>query len=396
MSQLAAVICFIYKFSKEQAAMAKDKILQSILDGRRKYLSKIQGCLIGGAAGDALGYVIEFMQYRDIRQTYGPGGITDYELIDGKALISDDTQMTLFTANGLLYGETRMMMHESSEGPHTYIPSAYRDWLYTQDPAYKPEKSISWLLEIPELHANRAPGKTCLSALRSGKVGTMEKSLNSSCGCGGVMRVAPIGLFYGQYYDQLSAENLIRFGAGAAAVTHGHPLGYIPAGMLSLIIEKAVFTEDQLSKIVADSLEENKKVFHNNTCWEGFEKLIRQAIELSANDESDVSNISKLGEGWLGHETLAIAIYCALRYEHDFSGGITAAVNHNGDSDSTGAVCGNILGAYVGMDGIDKKWTADLELRDRILEIGTDLCDHCHMKKNDDYEDPVWLRKYGG
>ena len=376
--------------------MAKDKILQSILDGRRKYLSKIQGCLIGGAAGDALGYVIEFMHYRDIRQTYGPGGIAEYELIEGKALISDDTQMTLFTANGLLYGETQMMTQGVSDGPHTYIPFAYRDWLYTQDRAYKPEKSISWLLDVPELYANRAPGKTCLSALRSGKFGTLENAVNSSCGCGGVMRVAPVGLFYGQYYDQLSVENLIRFGAGAAAVTHGHPLGYIPAGMLSLIIERAAFTEEKLPKIIADSFEATKKVFHSNIYWNNFEELIRKAIEFSDNNESDVTNISNLGEGWLAHETLAIAIYCALRYEHDFSGGITAAVNHDGDSDSTGAVCGNILGAYVGMDGIEKKWTADLELCDRILEIGSDLCDHCHMEKNEDYEDPVWQRKYGG
>ncbi len=71
---------------------------------------------------------------------------------------------------------------------------------------------------------------------------------------------------------------------------------------------------------------------------------------------------------------ISIAIYCALRYEDDFSKGILAAVNHNGDSDSTGAVNGNILGAWVGYKAIDGEWKKDLELKDVILEMADDLC----------------------
>lgn len=374
--------------------MDKERILQNILDGRRKYLSKIQGCLIGGAAGDALGYVVEFMHYRDIRQSFGPQGIIEYEPENGKALISDDTQMTLFTANGLLYGETRMMLRGIGSGPHTCVPYAYRDWLYTQDRNYKPEFFTSWLVKIPELNSRRAPGNTCLSALKSGRIGTIETPINHSCGCGGVMRAAPVGLFYGQYYNDLTDENIIRYGAETAAVTHGHPWGYISAGMLALIVKKAAFSENDLPKIIHDSLEAAKAVFGGNEYWTGFENLINLAVELAGNDDDDGANISKLGEGWVGHETLAVAVYCALRYEHDFTRAIIAAVNHDGDSDSTGAVCGNILGAYLGMEGIEQKWKQDLELYDTIMEIGMDLCDHCHMEESGDYEDPAWLRKY--
>ena len=374
--------------------MSRERIIQNLLDGRRKHLSKIQGCLIGGAAGDALGFVIEFMHYRDIRQAFGPQGIRAYELENGKALISDDTQMTLFTADGLLYGETQMMLSGTGGGPHTCVPLAYRDWLYTQDKNYKPEKIISWLVNIPELNNYRAPGRTCLSALKSGKIGTMENPINHSCGCGGVMRVAPVGLFYGQYYDNLTDENIIRYGAETAAVTHGHPWGYISAGLLALIIKKAAFSGEKLSKIVSESLDETKSVFGGNEYWNGFENLMQMAFELTGNDDDDGMNIAKLGEGWVGHETLAVAVYCALRYEHDFSRAIIAAVNHDGDSDSTGAVCGNILGAYLGMEGIESKWKQNLELYDTIMEIASDLCDHCHMDGSGDYEDPDWLRKY--
>ena len=374
--------------------MKRELILQKILAGRRKNLPRIQGCLIGGAAGDALGYEVEFAQYKDIRRIYGPDGITGYELHEGQARISDDTQMTLFTANGLLFGETCMMVRGIGGYPHACLYNAYKDWLYTQDPHYKPETIISWLAGVPELHARRAPGNTCLSALRSGKMGTIEKPINKSSGCGGVMRVAPVGLFYGNYYDGLSEENLIRYGAEAAAVTHGHSLGYIPAGMLSLVISKAAFSSDSLSAIISSSLEETKMVFGSDEYWNEFEDLIRKAMSLSAEDGSDSEKIRKLGEGWIGSEALAIAVYCALRYERDFSKAIIAAVNHDGDSDSTGSICGNIVGAYLGMDAIAFRWRENLELRDTILEIGTDLCDHCHMDKSDDFEDPVWVRKY--
>ena len=63
-----------------------------------KDINKFKGCLIGGAIGDALGYPIEFVK---------PSKNDKISRFDGKGIISDDTQMTLFTANGLLWGQTR-------------------------------------------------------------------------------------------------------------------------------------------------------------------------------------------------------------------------------------------------------------------------------------------------
>ena len=363
-------------------------------DRRKKYLSKIQGSLIGGAAGDALGYEVEFMRDSEIQRRFGPEGITAYVLHEGKALFSDDTQMTLFTANGLLYGETCASLHGTGKEAWPYIRDAYKDWLYTQDPSRKPDRFVSWLVSVPELHSRRAPGMTCMSAMRSKKVGTIEKPLNDSCGCGGVMRTAPVGLFYGHDDGRVSPGDIVRYGAYAAAFTHGHPWGYIPAGMLSLIVARAAFGNDPLPKIISDSFEVTKAVFDYDGYWGGFAAFIQKAVDLSGNDSSDRENIRQIGEGWVGHEALAIAIYAALRYEHDFSKALIAAVNHDGDSDSTGAVCGNILGAYLGMEGIGPQWTENLELRDTILEMGRDLCSHCQMTESGGYADPEWQRKY--
>ena len=94
---------------------------------------KIRGSLMAGAAGDALGYEVEFMSRRAILSRFGEQGITKFALDnDGKALISDDTQMTLFTANSMLMGLTRGHMRGIGGRPEKYVMGAYLDWYYTQ------------------------------------------------------------------------------------------------------------------------------------------------------------------------------------------------------------------------------------------------------------------------
>ena len=118
------------------------------------------------------------------------------------------------------------------------------------------------------------------------------------------------------------------------------------------------------------------------------------ALTLSENGESDLDNIHRIGEGWVAEETLGIALYCSMRYPNDFSAGVIASINHKGDSDSTGAVTGNILGALLGYEAIEAKWKKDLELSDVILEMADDLCHGCQMSEYSHYRDPDWERKY--
>ena len=395
-------------FFRDEKQQAIDEAMERI----RKteiHLNQIRGCLIGGAAGDALGYTIEFDSEDKIFAKYGKSGITEYELdkVSGKALISDDTQMTLFTANGLLVGDTRGAMRGIQGWPRGYVASAYQDWLRTQEMSYEESRiqprghmhgCTSWLSDVPELYSRRAPGNTCISALQKQKNGEgyiddyVKSPQNTSKGCGGVMRIAPLAL----NYHSVDIKQLDMEGAEIAAITHGHSLGYMPAAVLTHIINRIVFSEKRvnLKDVVIEARNTVAELFRKDKHIQELEDIINLAVQLAENCESDLDNIHKLGEGWVAEEALAIALYCSLRHQDDFSAGIIAAVNHKGDSDSTGAITGNILGALLGTYEIDDKWKENLELYDVILEMADDLCHGCQMSEYSDYEDQDWFRKY--
>ncbi len=302
-------------------------------------IDKFRGCLIGGAAGDALGYEVEFDSEEEIRSRFGKDGITAYVRRDGLALISDDTQMTLFTAEGLL------LSNGSAADSVNSIRQMYLDWYRTQNEAYPlPDASESRLLSTPELFSRRKPGTTCLNALAGGARGSVASPLNNSKGCGGVMRVAPIGLFFAESGTSYEVSDMLA--AEAAALTHGHDLGYIPAAALVHIVRAAV-ENVTLKDAVNDAIAAMEKLFPNAAHIADFTVIMRKAVQLAETETDDLSAIHQLGEGWVAEETLAIAVYCALKYRNDFDKALRKAVNHKGDSDSTGAVCGNILGTYV-------------------------------------------------
>lgn len=395
-------------FYRDEDQQEMDEAMKRIRE-KEINLDKILGSLAGGAVGDALGYAVEFWGEEQIFGKYGERGITEYELdsFTGKALISDDTQMTLFTANGLLVGDTRGAMRGIQGWPRHYVTQAYQDWLYTQECPFDKQKiqdrkgnysCRSWLADVPELYSSRAPGNTCLSALSAQKNGKdfvndyVKEPQNQSKGCGGIMRVAPVAL----NYKHMEMGTLDMEGAQIAAITHGHSLGYMPAAIVTHIINCIVFGEEKktLKNIVIEARDKVAEIFRGDRHLKELTDIIDLAIELSGNEADDLDNIHMLGEGWVAEETLGIALYCALRHQDDFSAGVISAVNHKGDSDSTGAVTGNILGALLGYDAIEEKWKTNLELIDVIIEMADDLCHGCQMSEFGHYEDPDWIRKY--
>lgn len=319
--------CFEKQFQDFYAYEDAEQIKRDRLTVQRKrqtrepYRDKIQGCLLGGAVGDALGYPVEFLPWHSIQARYGREGIQGHD----------------------------------------------------------PDMGTGF-------------------ALISGRCGSIDKPINDSKGCGGIMRVAPVGLFFDPVSYNGPRTVIDREGAEIAAITHGHPLGYMPAAVLTHIVNVAVYGScprgNTLLDAVEDAMDTVEELFGRDPYWAELRTLVNQAEVLAGNTAADVDNIHALGRGWVAEETLAIAVYCALRYPDDFSKGVIAAVNHSGDSDSTGAVTGNILGAWLGSSAIEDKWTRNLELRSIIMEAADDLCYGCPMNEYSSYQDPVWNCKY--
>lgn len=213
------------------------------------------------------------------------------------------------------------------------------------------------------------------------------------------MRVAPAGLLRTASIEKLDYE-----GAQLAAITHGHSLGYMTGAVLTHVINRIVYPEPEqedvpeqksLKKIILEARDRTEEIFPGDPYLKYLTELIELAVELSENDQEDLQNIHRLGEGWVAEEALAIALYCSLRYQKDFSAGIIASVNHKGDSDSTGAITGNILGAWLGYEQMEDKWKQDLELSELILEMAGDISQDCRIKEYSSPDpDPDWERKY--
>ncbi len=317
---------------------------------------RYRGCLLGGAVGDALGAGIEFLSLADIRRRHGPRGVNGYVPAYGRlGAITDDTQMTLFTAEGLL--RDRQQPTEGRD-PAAAIWAAYRRWLATQYGHRAADGS--WLASQEFLHHGRAPGVTCLSAVESGHPGTLSHPVNNSKGCGGVMRVAPAGLADGDPFS---------LGCQAAALTHGHPTGHQAAGALALMVSelsRGVSLRDAVAAAIGRLRQSDS----------GEETAAALAAAAGATQQGRLSadEICVLGEGWTADEALAIATHCALTAP-SFRSGVLHAVNHGGDSDSTGAICGNLLGTALGAAAIDQDLVEGLEGSAIISQVADDLHD---------------------
>lgn len=358
--------------------------------------NRVRGCLLGGAVGDALGAPVEFMARAEILARFGPEGITRYApAYGGIGTITDDTQMTMFTADGLLQawvrGVTRGICRHIG-----VVARAYQRWLLTQGGQPGCDVDIllaksGWLFQQTALHNQRAPGNTCLSALEN--MHTLgDPAQNDSKGCGGVMRVAPAGVF--AWRCGRSPRYAFQLGCELAALTHGHPTGSLTGGVLAMLIRELAG-----GATLSDALATAKACLCTRADHRETLLAITHAEELAVSGLPHEDAIARLGEGWVAEEALAISIYCAL-VARDFHHGVVLAVNHDGDSDSTGAITGNLLGVQFGEQAIPDEWLAPLELREVIAELADDLSDFptwdvSIQAEDEEFAERIWT-KYPG
>jgi ADP-ribosylglycohydrolase len=330
--------------------------------------SRVLGCLLGGAVGDGFGYAVEFDRLDVIRRHHGAAGLREPVLRDGRLVVSDDTQMTLFTLEGLARAVgPKGEWHEDAaveDAAVEEVRRAYLDWLDTQG-ASSGVTLAGMLATHSALRVQRAPGNTCLSALHAGGYGTIARPINDSKGCGGAMRTAPAGLLSG-----ILPVQAFSLGARIGALTHGHPDGWGPSGFVAAAVCRALGGEP-LERAIEGALADLRSAtigFDRAPSTAPYEAALHLARAAGGNAPAD---IRQLGGGWTGEEAAAIAAYAALTGK-DFADVVAIAANHDGDSDSTASIAGQVWGAAHGLDGIPHRWVRRLDVLDELLRLAAD------------------------
>lgn len=350
-----------------------------------------RGSLLAGAVADALGAPIENDTIERIRERTTPAGLVDFiPAYDGIGTITDDTQMTLFTCDAMIRANIRRRTAGSAD-VHQELQLAYQRWLHTQGtpwerargPRETSEQPGGWLLGHRELFHRRAPGATCFFALkeyaRTGVRATFTHTVNNSKGCGGVMRAAPVALW------SADPAEVFAVGAASAALTHSHPSGYLPAGAFAVIVGQLVRGGE-----LAAAIDLVRRLLRG---WNGHEETLaclEQALRLAEQGPPTPEKVAALGGGNVGETALAIGVYAVLSTQ-DLSSAQLVAINHNGDSDSTGSIAGNIAGAIYGEQALHQPWLDRLELREVISTMADDaLTEFGPSPRNDDQ----WRERY--
>lgn len=311
---------------------------------------RVRAALFGGAMGDALGAGIEFWSLDRIRAAW-PRGIVDLPMAYGRrGAITDDTQMTLFTAEGLIRARVRGMARGICD-PAGVVHHALLRWYRTQGGRPQvPDLCRKGLVADPRLHASRAPGATCLSTLGAARQ-FGQPARNGSKGCGTIMRVAPVALL---------GEEVRRLATETSALTHGHPTGQEAAAAFACLLA-AVLRGEPLEPAI-------RRVA---VPCEG-ETARAIAAALAAPRDGRPETVERLGGGWVAEEALAIALYAGLA-ARSFEEGLRLAVTHSGDSDSTGAITGTLLGLLYPEEAMTHRWREQVEGADLIDRLARDL-----------------------
>ena len=350
------------------------------------FASRIQGTLMGGALGDAFGYLVEFDSLTEIRAKFGSALLVDLSQAPGIAHFSDDTQMTLYTLDGLLD-----VLEWANNGISADINAcqwlAYLRWLKTQGieaAGHAPEQAPRWIDSQSVLHHQRHPGNACVTGLATGEMGTVFRPVNpDSKGCGTVMRSAPYGLL-----PNVDAETIYKISSDAASLTHGHPSARQSSGAFSWLIHQLVVGGLPL-RAAAESTQ--ARAISEPSADPELLARLESALSLSGamsttrstHDGGLLSGDSltdALGLGWVAEEALAVALYSVLATEatagspvDHFLAAIRLATNHSGDSDSTASIAGNILGAYYGEAALPASWLTLCEAPALIRRLGADF-----------------------
>ncbi|MER7750504.1 ADP-ribosylglycohydrolase family protein [Kitasatospora sp. NPDC097643] len=328
-------------------------------------MGKATGALLGLAIGDAIGRVTEFKAVETIAADH-----PDWRQLPlpERALVTDDTQMTLALGRGLRTALER--------GPLT--PSRLARPVR--------EEFVDWW-RSPE--NNRAPGMTCLRAcerLSHPEYRWQQASDVGSKGCGANMRVAPIGLLPGLDARTLSGAAQLQSG-----LTHGHPTalaasdltayavrrlaeGVRPADLPAALRAYALASRERYDEFWLGDLADRwygrspQDVIARG--WDDCLSVLDQLDAALAAPDVEADPCLATGEGWVAEEAFGTGLLCFLLLPDDPVAAVRRAAYSSGDSDSLACLTGAFAGAHHGEAVWPGEWVERIEYRDELLALG--------------------------
>ncbi len=337
--------------------------MEQRVKGDDAHASRRRGCMLALAIGDALGAPVEFLSRRQILSRFGSQGVSELEPWGSQpaGAYTDDTQMSVATARGILDWCETTGWSPGSAGPADRDALALAIWSRYAEWARSPECPLG------------RPGMKCLGSIASGVPLALSDLVDGrGKGCGGVMRVAPLGLAG-------LGEAAFEAGARVATLTHRHPTSDASSGFLAALVRWLVDGESLTGAV--DAAREQL------VAWDGHEETldaVDAAVRLAGGGMDDYPAMGRIGhvghetedghgKGWVAEEALGIALFCALRHQGDVAAALRAAANISGDSDSTASITGAILGATLGDMAIPARWVAAVQNRELLVDLADRL-----------------------
>lgn len=314
--------------------------------------------MLGLAIGDALGQPFEFFTSQKILESNWQGdflpsarGYKDQFKLDAGQW-TDDTKMAMCIANSLI---------ESGKFDADNLAAKYVEWFLSGDLRGIGGKTKATL-------ANMERGVPPLEAAKTGQGSAKpvfkrisEEKISPFCGCGTVMRCAPIGLFFREDLDKmLEAAKL------DATMTHDHPDARDASVYLCYMVSSLASGFGTWTSTHFPSQHD----FEADNVKRSCDAAIELAGDINGTGDRTTSFVDamELGTGGAAHEIMATALYCFLRYK-SFKDAVASAVLMGGDTDSRAAVVGAMAGTYYGLEGIPEEWIEQVEDSKKLQEM---------------------------
>jgi ADP-ribosyl-[dinitrogen reductase] hydrolase len=285
----------------------------------------LTGCLTGTAVGDALGLPTEGLSPRRARRLFPD--VDRYHFLFGRGMFSDDTEHACMTAQALL----------ASGG----------------DPA-RFARSLAWRLRWWLLGVPLGTGKATLRACAKLWLGfSPARSGVWSAGNGPCMRAAILGAALGD-----RQELLREFVRRSTRMTHTDP----KAEWAALAVARAAqFSASGVTRPaeVADRL--GAELGGPAVAMTDLIRRMATSVEAGQPTEAFAADL-KLGGGVTGYvmHTVPVVLHAWLRFPDDYASAVRTVIRCGGDTDTTAALVGGIVGARVGAEGIPAAWRAGL------------------------------------